>query len=73
VRRDDNLIAICEPVVQIMCDPQHLTTLFDSTACYEDSFTLLSKYLSGKNLENQGEHGIDGVSAEIRNNYVQNI
>jgi hypothetical protein len=40
VRRADNLTAICEPIVYTMWDPQHLTTLQASTACYEDSFTL---------------------------------
>jgi hypothetical protein len=73
VRKADNLTAIFEPIVQIMWNPQHLTTLYASTACYGDSFALLSKYLSGINLKNHGEHGIDAVSAEIRNKYVQNI
>jgi hypothetical protein len=30
----DNLTAICEPIVQKMWEPQHLTTLWASTACY---------------------------------------
>jgi hypothetical protein len=34
VRRTGNLTAICEP----MRDPQDLTTLYASTACYGDSF-----------------------------------
>jgi hypothetical protein len=29
----------CEPVVYIMRDPQYLTTLWVSTACYGESFT----------------------------------
>jgi hypothetical protein len=39
VRRADNLTAICEPIVYTMWDPQHLTTLSASKACYGDSFT----------------------------------
>jgi hypothetical protein len=42
VRRADSLTAICEPTVYTMLDPQHLTTLYASTACYEDSFTSLT-------------------------------
>jgi hypothetical protein len=41
VRRTDNLTAICESTVQTMRDPQHLTTLQASMACYGDSFTYL--------------------------------
>jgi hypothetical protein len=40
-RKATNLSTICEPTVWIMCDPQHLTTLYASTACYRDSFTFL--------------------------------
>jgi hypothetical protein len=35
----DNLTAICEPIVKVMWEPQHLTTLWASTACYRDTFT----------------------------------
>jgi hypothetical protein len=38
-RKADNLTAICEPIVYKMWEPQHLTTLWDSTACYRDTFT----------------------------------
>jgi hypothetical protein len=38
-RKDDNLTAICEPIVYKMLEPQCLTTLWASTACYVDSFT----------------------------------
>jgi hypothetical protein len=34
VRTADNLTAICEQTVYTILDPQHLTTLFASTACY---------------------------------------
>jgi hypothetical protein len=37
----DNLTAICEPTVYIMWEPQRLTTLWASTACYRDSFFYL--------------------------------
>jgi hypothetical protein len=39
-RKADNLTAICEPIVYKMWEPQHLTTLWASTARYRDSFTL---------------------------------
>jgi hypothetical protein len=35
----DNFTAICEPTVWIMWDPQRLTTLWASIACYRDRFT----------------------------------
>jgi hypothetical protein len=35
----DNLTAICKPIVYKMWEPQHLTTLWASTACYRDNFT----------------------------------
>jgi hypothetical protein len=38
-RKADNLTAICEPTVSKMWDPQRLTTLWVSMACYTDSFT----------------------------------
>jgi hypothetical protein len=39
-RKADNLATICEPTVQTMWDPQQLTILWVSKACYGDSFTL---------------------------------
>jgi hypothetical protein len=36
----DNLTAICEPIVWKTWEPRRLTTLWASTACYRDSFTL---------------------------------
>jgi hypothetical protein len=43
-RNADNLTVICEKTVLTVWDPQHLTTLYASTACYGDSlnFTLVS-------------------------------
>jgi hypothetical protein len=38
-RKADNLTATCEPTVQKMWEPQHLTTLWAFTAFYRDSFT----------------------------------
>jgi hypothetical protein len=35
----DNLTAICEQIVQKMWKPQHLTTLWASTASCMDTFT----------------------------------
>jgi hypothetical protein len=40
VRKADNLTTICEPTVQKMWEPQHLKTLWSSTAYYRDSFNL---------------------------------
>jgi hypothetical protein len=39
-RKAENPIAICEPTVERMWEPRRLTTLWASTACYGDSFTL---------------------------------
>jgi hypothetical protein len=39
---DDNLTAICEPIVYKMWEPQQFTVLWVSTASYRDSFTLPS-------------------------------
>jgi hypothetical protein len=41
-RKAGNLTAICEPIVQKMWEPRRLTTLWVFTACYRDSFTLMS-------------------------------
>jgi hypothetical protein len=38
-RKADNLIAICEPIVYKMWDPQHLKILWVSTVRYRDTFT----------------------------------
>jgi hypothetical protein len=39
VRKADNFTAICEPIVWTLWYPQHLTTLYGSTACYGGNFT----------------------------------
>jgi hypothetical protein len=41
-RKGDNLTAICEASVYKMWKPRRLTTLWASTACYNDSFTHFS-------------------------------
>jgi hypothetical protein len=38
-RKVDNFTAISEPIVYIMWDPQRLTNLWTSMACYRNSFT----------------------------------
>jgi hypothetical protein len=38
-RKADSLTAICEPIAYKMWEPQHLTTLWASTARYRDTFT----------------------------------
>jgi hypothetical protein len=38
-RKADNLTAICEPIAWKIREPQCLTTVWVSTACYRDSFT----------------------------------
>jgi hypothetical protein len=40
-RKADNLTAICEPIVYKMWEPQHLTTLWVSTASYRNTFSSL--------------------------------
>jgi hypothetical protein len=37
-RKADNLTTVCEPIVQKMCEPRRLTTLWASTARYRGSF-----------------------------------
>jgi hypothetical protein len=49
-RKADNLTAVCEPIVWIMWDPQGLTTLWASTACYRDSFLFLATTMVDKFL-----------------------
>jgi hypothetical protein len=51
-RRADNLTAICEPIVYKMWEPQHLTTLWVSTARYRIPLPLLlgCLNLSSRNL-----------------------
>jgi hypothetical protein len=44
-RRADNLAAICEPIFYEMWEPQHLTTLWASKACYRDPFTLIHSFI----------------------------
>jgi hypothetical protein len=39
VRKADNLVTICEPIVWTVLAVQHLTTLYTSTAGYRDNFT----------------------------------
>jgi hypothetical protein len=39
--RKADLTSICEPIVWKIWEPQRLTTLWASTACYRDSFTFL--------------------------------
>jgi hypothetical protein len=59
----DNLTAICEPIVYKMWEPEHLTTLWASTACYRDSFTLLFTHLQfSYNLPSEGCAGYADVS-----------
>jgi hypothetical protein len=36
----ENLTPFCEPLLQKICESRRLTTLWASTACYRDSFTL---------------------------------
>jgi hypothetical protein len=39
-RKADKLTAICEPIFWKMWEPVRLTTLWASTDCYRDSFTV---------------------------------
>jgi hypothetical protein len=40
-RKADNLTAVCEPIVYEMWEPHCVTTLWVSTTCYRDNFTLI--------------------------------
>jgi hypothetical protein len=40
----DNLTAMYEPIIKKMWEPRRLTTLWASTACYRDIFTLFLCY-----------------------------
>jgi hypothetical protein len=44
-RKADDLTAVCEPIVYKMWEPQHLTTLWVSTAGYRDTFTFFIYYI----------------------------
>jgi hypothetical protein len=43
----NNLIPICDPTVSKIYEPRRLTTLWDSTVCYRNSFTF-TRQLSDK-------------------------
>jgi hypothetical protein len=43
-RKADYLTAICEPIVYKIWNPERLTTLWASVACYRDSFTFTIRY-----------------------------
>jgi hypothetical protein len=47
----DNCTAIYEPIVWKMWEPQHLTTLWASTACYRDTFTLLTYFFISTSIK----------------------
>jgi hypothetical protein len=46
----DKHTAICEPIVYTMWEPRRLTTLWISTACYRDSFTLFLRWSQTQRL-----------------------
>jgi hypothetical protein len=48
----DNLTAICEPTVQKMWKPRHLTSLSASMACYSNRFNFFSRVISGRIIGN---------------------
>jgi hypothetical protein len=49
--RKADLTTICEPIVYKMWEPEHLTILWVSTACYRDTFTFYLYFLRGKVAE----------------------
>jgi hypothetical protein len=57
-RKADNLTAISEPIVKVMWEPQRLTTLWASTACYRDSFTYLLFILISQFVVINQFHGV---------------
>jgi hypothetical protein len=50
-RKAEILAAICEPTVEKMWEPRHLTTLWASTACYRDSFTFTYIWYTSKKFD----------------------
>jgi hypothetical protein len=44
-RKADKLTVMCETIVYIMWEPRRITTLWISTACYRDIFTLFFFYI----------------------------
>jgi hypothetical protein len=42
----DDLTAICEPIFYKMWEPRRLTTLWDTMACYRDSFIFYMHFLA---------------------------
>jgi hypothetical protein len=52
-RKADNLTAICEPIVKKnVWEPRRLTTLWVSTACYRDRFTIFPFHSTIYSLHN---------------------
>jgi hypothetical protein len=43
-RKADNLTAICEPIIYKMWEPRYVTSLWVSTACHRNGFTLFTFY-----------------------------
>jgi hypothetical protein len=72
-RKADNLTAICEPIVHKMWEPQHLTTLWVSTARYRDTFTptfigrsplsVLRRTDGGLVIKSNAKHGKNRIAA----------
>jgi hypothetical protein len=59
VHEADNVTAICEPIILTTWDPQHLTILEVSAACYGNGFTFIYKLCSylARNAP-KGLHGL---------------
>jgi hypothetical protein len=58
-RKADNLTASGESTIVKMLDPRNLTTLWTSTACYGDSFTLIYvDYVRTSEETPMGLHGL---------------
>jgi hypothetical protein len=54
-RRADNPAVFYEPIIYEMWEPEHLTTLWASTACYRDTLTFFTKGISTrKSQRHQG-------------------
>jgi hypothetical protein len=56
VRKADNLTAICDAVIWKVWEPQRLTTLWASTACYKDRFAFFYIYNVAKLITVQIYH-----------------
>jgi hypothetical protein len=66
----DNLIAICEPIVEKIREPRCSVSICDSTACYRDNFIFHIRYV--KSLPEDGQIGPKYVAIDCDFNVILN-